>query len=261
MTKTKAPQTETHSASQTARATLLLREMVVDGHFQPGERIREIPLAASLRVSRIPLRLALERLAHEGLLEMRPTRGFIVQQFSSGDIYDAIDLRGLLEGAAARLASERLRDSRDLAPLRDANLGMEALLHRRKMTLDAFTGYISLNARFHAGIIDLAHSRIVRRAVSQACALPFASPSAFLLKQQFIEHSRELFLVAVDHHRGVIDAIGSREGMRAETLMREHARLARRHLDVALSDRDLLRSVRGGKLIELPARSVSGDLE
>jgi GntR family transcriptional regulator of vanillate catabolism len=260
MTKTKVPQKETHSASQTARATLLLREMVVDGHFRPGERIREIPLAARLRVSRIPLRLALERLAHEGLLEMRPTRGFIVQQFSSGDIFDAIDLRGLLEGAAARLASERLRDSRELAPLREANLGMEALLNRRKMTLDAFTGYISLNARFHAGIIDLAHSRIVRRAVNQACALPFASPSAFLLKQQFIEHSRELFLVAVDHHRGIIDAIGSREGMRAETLMREHARLARRHLDVALSDRDLLRSVRGGKLIELPTRSVSGDL-
>src|SRR5579863_2075856 len=148
MIKAKELSNEAHSASQTARATLLLREMVIDGHFQSGERIREIPLSAKLRVSRIPLRLALERLANEGLLEMRSTRGFIVQQFSSGDIYDAIDLRGLLEGAAARLASERLRDSRDLAPLREANQGMEALLHRRKMTLDAFTSYISLNARF-----------------------------------------------------------------------------------------------------------------
>jgi GntR family transcriptional regulator, vanillate catabolism transcriptional regulator len=259
MIKAKELSNEAHSASQTARATLLLREMVIDGHFQSGERIREIPLSAKLRVSRIPLRLALERLANEGLLEMRSTRGFIVQQFSSGDIYDAIDLRGLLEGAAARLASERLRDSGDLSPLREANLGMEALLHRRKMTLAAFTSYIGLNARFHAGIIDLAHSRIIRRAINQACTLPFASPSAFLLKQQFVESSRELFLVAVDHHRGIIDAIASGEGMRAETLMREHARLARRHLDVALSDRDLLRSVRGGKLIELHPRSASGD--
>src|SRR5277367_4214253 len=194
MRKTEELPDETRSASQTARATLLLREMVVDGHFRAGERIREIPLATKLRVSRIPLRLALERLAHEGLLEIRPTRGFIVQQFSSGDIYDAIDLRGLLEGAAARLASERLRDSRDLAPLREANLEMETLLNRRKMTLDAFTSYIGLNARFHGGLIDLAHSRIVRRAINQAYALPFASPSAFLLKQQFIESSRELFL-------------------------------------------------------------------
>jgi GntR family transcriptional regulator of vanillate catabolism len=251
MSKTSDLQNDVRSTSQTARATLLLREMVIDGHFQPGERIREIPLSKKLRVSRIPLRLALERLANEGLLEMRPTRGFFVQQFSSGDIYDAIDLRGLLEGAAARLASERLRDSKDLVPLREANLGMETLLHQRQMTLDAFTRYIGLNARFHAGIIDLAHSRILRRAINQAYALPFASPSSFLLKQQFVESSRELFLVAVDHHRGIVDAVANREGMRAETLMREHARLARRHLDVALSDRELLRSVPGGKLIEL----------
>ena len=261
MTKTNDLQNDITNSSQTERATLLLREMVIDGHFQPGERIREIPLAAKLRVSRIPLRLALERLGHEGLLEIRATRGFIVQQFSTGDIFDAIDLRGLLEGAAARLASERLRDPKDLAPLREANAGMEALLLKRKMTLHAFTGYINLNARFHAGIVDLAHSRIIRRAIQQACALPFASPSAFLLKQQFVDDSRELFLVAVDHHRGIIDAIAGREGMRAETLMREHARLARRHLDVALSDHDLLRSVRGGKLIELQTRSASGDLE
>jgi GntR family transcriptional regulator of vanillate catabolism len=251
MTKANELSNETRNASQTARATLLIREMVVDGCFLPGERIREIPLSAKLRVSRIPLRLALERLANEGLLEMRTTRGFIVQQFSSGDIYDAIDLRGLLEGSAARLASERLCDPRDLDPLREANLGMEGLLHRRKMTLEVFTAYIGLNAQFHASIVDLAHSRIIRRAINQACALPFASPSAFLLKRQFIESSRELFMVAVDHHRGIIDAISSGEGMRAETLMREHARLARRHLDVALSDRELLRSVPGGKLIEL----------
>jgi GntR family transcriptional regulator of vanillate catabolism len=242
---------ETRSASQTARATLLLREIVIDGHFRPGERIKEIPLAAKLHVSRIPLRLALERLAHEGLLEIRPTRGFIVQQFSTTDIYDAIDLRGLLEGTAARLASERLRESRDLLPLRESSEAIEALLQRRKLTLEAFTSYIEFNARFHAALVDLAHSRILRRAIKQACSLPFASPSAFLLKQHFVADSQQLFMIAVDQHRGIIDAIENREGMRAETLAREHARLARRNLDSALADRELLNSVRGGKLIEL----------
>src|SRR5258707_15174411 len=84
--------------SQTARATLALREMLVQGQFHAGERMREIPLAKQLGVSRIPLRLALERLAHEGFLEIRPTRGFIAQQFSIVDIYDAIELRGSIEG-------------------------------------------------------------------------------------------------------------------------------------------------------------------
>ena len=101
----KKPGSEAKASSQTARAVLSLREMLVQGRFRPGERIREVPLAAELKVSRIPLHLALERLAHEGFLEIRPTRGFVVQRFSTEDIYDAIELRGLLEGAAARLAA------------------------------------------------------------------------------------------------------------------------------------------------------------
>lgn len=253
MNKSSEPTTrgKDRSASQTARATLLLREMVIDGHFRPGEHIKEIPLAAELRVSRIPLRLALERLAHEGLLEIRPTRGFVVQHFSTSDIYDAIDLRGLLEGAAARLASERLRDARDLAPLREASQAMEALFEGRKLSLDAFTSYIQWNARFHAVLVDLARSRLLRRAVKQASALPFGSPSAFLPAQTRVTDSRHLFMVALDHHRDIIEAIAAREGARAETLAREHARLARRNLDLALQDRELLKSVRGAKLIDL----------
>ena len=245
------PRSDVRSSSQTARATLLLREMIIDGHFRPNERIKEIPLATQLEVSRIPLRLALERLAHEGLLEIRPTRGFIVQQFSTTDIYDAIELRGILEGAAARLAAQRLRDSRDAAALRDASQEMEALLRDRKLALGAFTRYIELNAKFHSALLDLSRSKILKRAIKQACSLPFASPSAFLLKQHVFEGSKDLFLIALDQHRGIIEAIENREGMRAELLAREHARLARRNLDVALENRELLKSVRGAKLIQL----------
>jgi GntR family transcriptional regulator of vanillate catabolism len=225
--------------------------MIIDGHFRPSERIKEIPLAAQLSVSRIPLRLALERLAHEGLLEIRPTRGFVVQQFSTTDIYDAIELRGILEGAAARLASERLRDQRDLAPLRDASQEMEALLRGRKLPLSTFTRYIELNAKFHSALVDLSRSNILKRAIKQVCSLPFASPSAFLLKQHVSEGSKDLFLIAIDQHRGIIEAIANREGMRADLLAREHARVARRNLDAALDNRELLKSVRGAKLIQL----------
>ncbi len=238
------------SSSQTARATLLLREMVIDGHFQPGERIKEIPLASKLAVSRIPLRLALERLAHEGLLEVRPTRGFIVQRFSTTDIYDAIELRGSLEGTAARLAAERLRDESDLTGLRELSGLMDSQFQKRALSLGSFTSYIDLNAKFHTALLELSRSRILRRAVKQVCSLPFASPSAFLHKQRVSSGSMDLFLVALDHHHSIIDAIANREGMRAETLAREHARLARRNLDSALGDRDLLKTVRGAKLIE-----------
>jgi len=251
----KPPASESKASSQTARAVLSLREMLVQGRFRPGERIREVPLAAELKVSRIPLHLALERLAHEGFLESRPTRGFVVQRFSPEDIYDAIELRGLLEGAAARLAAERLKHPSELAPLEAMSYEMLTLVRRsKKLSMETFNVYIELNARFHAGLLDLSHSRMLRRAIQQACSLPFASPSAFLNRQHVSRDLWELFLISADQHCGIVDAIGNRDGMRAEILTREHARLARRNFEDALRNSELPLDVAGAKLIELPLR-------
>jgi GntR family transcriptional regulator, vanillate catabolism transcriptional regulator len=246
------PASKSKASSQTARAVLALREMLVQGHFRPGERIREVPLAAELKVSRIPLHLALERLAHEGFLEIRPTRGFVVQRFSTDDIYDAIELRGLLEGAAARLATERFKHVSELSSLQATSFEILTLVRRtRKLTMETFNLYINLNARFHSGLLDLAHSRMLRRAIQQACSLPFASPSAFLKRQYVSSDLWELFLISADQHCGIVDAIASRDAMRAEILTREHARVARRNLEDALRNSELPPDVAGAKLIEL----------
>ena len=237
--------------SQTARATLALREMLVQGRFRPGERIREVPLAAELKVSRIPLHLALERLAHEGFLQIRATRGFVVQGFSTDDIYDAIELRGLLEGAAARLATERLRDPAELEPMREASHDIVNLVRNRKLTIEAFSRYIELNAKFHHALLTLSRSRMLARAVEQACSLPFASPSAFLNRQYIAPDLHEIFLISADQHCGIVDAIAHREGMRAEVLTREHARVARRNLENALKHREELQDLAVAKLIQL----------
>jgi len=242
---------DSRSSSQTARATLALREMLVQGRFRPGERIREVPLAAELKVSRIPLHLALERLAHEGFLEIRPTRGFVVQGFSTDDIYDAIELRGLLEGAAARLATERLLDPGELEPMQEASREILNLVRSRKLGIDAFSRYIELNARFHRALLDLSRSRMLVRAVEQACSLPFASPSAFLNRQYISPELHDIFLISADQHCAIVEAIANREGMRAEVLTREHARIARRNLDNALKHREQLKDLAVAKLIQL----------
>jgi GntR family transcriptional regulator, vanillate catabolism transcriptional regulator len=246
LTREKSP-----ASSQTARAVVALREMLVQGRFRPGERIREVPLAAELKVSRIPLHLALERLAHEGFLEIRPTRGFVVQRFSTDDIYDAIELRGLLEGAAARLAAQRFKQPGELATLQATSQEILTLVRRSKLTMETFNRYIDLNARFHAALIEMSHSRMLQRAIRQACSLPFASPSAFLKRQYISSDLRELFLISADQHCGILEAIAEREGMRAEILTREHARVARRNLEDALRNSELPVDLAGARLIHL----------
>jgi len=242
---------ESGSSSQTARATLALREMLVQGRLRPGEKIREVPLSEQLKISRIPLHLALERLANEGFLEVLPKRGFRVQSFSVEDMYDSIELRGLLEGAAARMAAERLKDVHSLAPIETLSREILTLVRKSKMTIDVFTRYIELNARFHAALLDLAGSRMLRRAIERACCLPFASPSAFLKRQYISNDLRELFLISADQHCAIVDAIANREGMRAESVAREHARVARRNFEDALRHRERINDLAGAKLVGL----------
>jgi GntR family transcriptional regulator of vanillate catabolism len=236
---------------QQLKALLRLRELLLSGEFGPGERVAEIPLAARLDVSRTPLRSALVALEHEGLLAILPSGGFVVRDFDPADIADAIELRGVLEGTAARLAAERLSNPKSLAPLREAVEAMEPLVRKTEPSLGDFERYVAANETFHARLLDLAGSKMLRRAMEQAMALPFASPSSFVRIQADLPESREILFLAQAQHCAILAAIEAREGARAEALAREHAQLAKQNLKLALGNADLLATVPGGALIRL----------
>lgn len=238
--------------SQTLRALLQMRELLVRGAFHPGERLREIPLAARLKVSRTPLRLVLDRLEQEGLLTARPTGGFVATEFSVREIHDAIEIRGMLEGTAARFAAERLETADELAPLRTCLARTDRLLRRWTSGTDSLARYITLNEQFHDLVLDLAKSPMLRRSVERANALPFASPNAFILAHAQRKEGRQVVTISQMHHRAIADAIGNREATRAEAVAREHSRLARTSLEMVLRDKRLLTRVPGASLIRFP---------
>jgi GntR family transcriptional regulator of vanillate catabolism len=234
--------------SQIGRAFIGLREMLLHGELARGERISELPLVARLGTSRTPIRLALERLAHIGLLDVLPTGGFTVRRFTLTEVQDAIELRGVLEGTAARFAAERLRDDAELNGLRLSCAQMEAL---DSLSIDTFATYMDLNESFHAELVDLAKSEMLRRNIAQVSSLPFASASAMVFPTSVLPNADANLVIANDHHRSIVDAIAQRQGARAESLAREHAFVARRVLGIALSDTDALRRIPGGPLIHV----------
>jgi GntR family transcriptional regulator of vanillate catabolism len=125
------------------------------------------------------------------------------------------------------------------------------LVRSHKLTIEGFNRYIDLNAKFHNALLHLSHSRMLRRAVEQASSLVFASPSAFLNRQYISPEMRELFLISADQHCVIVEAIANGEGMRAEVVTREHARMARRNLEDALKNREHLQDLAGTKLVHL----------
>src|SRR4030095_10170153 len=85
-----------------ARAAVRVREMIRGGELPAGARIAELAIVERLGVSRTPIRAALMRLEQEGLLQALPHGGYAVRSFSERDVSDAIELRGTIEGLAAR---------------------------------------------------------------------------------------------------------------------------------------------------------------
>lgn len=222
------PQDE--GGSQAVRVQLRLREMILAGELKAGSRITELAMVEKLGVSRTPIRAALIRLEQEGLLQQMRSGGFAIRQFSEADVADAIELRGAVEGLAARLAAERSAPAQALAQANQCLDEIDLLLQQSVLNEDAFTNYVRLNALFHSLLGQLSASPVIQRELERVCGLPFASPSGFVGVQANSLKARDMLIVAQDQHRQVIEAITHREGARAEAVMREHSRLAQRNL-------------------------------
>ena len=236
-------------SSQTTRAQMALRELVLSGTLKPGERLTELAMVDRIGVSRTPLRAAMQRLAEEGLLTPLPHGGYAVSEFSETEVTEAIEIRGVLEGLAARLTAERGVAFASLASLKSCLLEIDHVLGGRIMTAESFADYVRLNARFHHMLVGLAASSALERQLERAMMLPFASPSAFVMAQSAIPQSMTVLTIAQDQHRCVIEAIEAGEGARAEAIMREHSRLAMRNLRNVRDAGEALNLVSGASLI------------
>ena len=236
-------------SAQTVKATLALRQLLFDGEIRPGERLVELSLVERIGVSRTPLRLALTTLEHEGLVESLPGGGFTVREFTLAEIDDAIEVRGVLEGTAARFAAERLDAEAELNDLRDTLALLDEVI--RDESPEAIVSYVELNETFHAQLVVLAKSELVSRMIARALALPFASPGALVPSLAQLAEWRESLLVAQHQHRSLLEAIAARHGTRAEQIAREHARLSRRNLDLVLERREILAVLPGAPLLNV----------
>jgi GntR family transcriptional regulator of vanillate catabolism len=185
-------------------------------------------------------------LAHIGLLEVRSSGGFSVRAFTVSEVRDAIEIRGVLEGTAARLAAERLRDPSELDVLRKCEEGVVA----SQMADDAFKDYIIQNERFHQELVSLAKSPMLSRLVSQVYALPFASPSAMVTPTAVLPSAESSVRLGLMHHESIIAAIEARQGARAEHIAREHALHSWDVFKEALSSESAIARIPGQKVIQ-----------
>jgi GntR family transcriptional regulator of vanillate catabolism len=220
-------------SAQLARAVVRIREMILRGELAPGQRVAEAPLADLLGMSRTPVRQALPLLAQEGLLTEHDTRGFVVRSFTAADIVDAIDLRGVLEGLAARRVAEKGASKAFIRELKACLEDGDAILIKRRIEEADEVFYAEMNTRFHALIIAEAQSSVIAEALERNGRAPFASPRALAFDKSNLEIMYEALHYAHRQHHAVVEALEHGQSGRAEALMREHANAVKVSLNVS----------------------------
>jgi GntR family transcriptional regulator of vanillate catabolism len=218
--------------SEQSRVIHELRRMILRGEYGAGERITELSVAEKLGVSRTPVRVAFGALEREGLLTVWPAGGYTVTTFTPRQISDAFEVRGLLEGFAARLLAEKGLP-RDVARQLRACLeeGDEIFAQDTFDVATDFERYVDMNARFHALIVDNTDNQPLKRALTLNDAVPFTSAHSLVFNRtKAIGKGFRLLSFLHFQHHAILEAIEAGEGARAEAAMREHAYTARQNL-------------------------------
>jgi DNA-binding GntR family transcriptional regulator len=184
-----------------------LKQMAINFSLQPGEKINEVEIAKRFKVSRTPLREALNRLAMEGFLRFEPGKGYCCRDLNVQDMFDLYELRQCLEVSAGRLAAERASDA-DIATL-------ELMLDQHAVIAGDVAARIEWEERFHIGIAALSRNRELVRVLTNV--------------NERIRFIRGVDLERLDpiasnqgEHRLMIDALRRHSGDDLEAVLKQH---------------------------------------
>lgn len=189
-----------------------LRQMVLKGDFDPGERLNELAIAEALNVSRTPLREAIKLLASEGLLELLPGRGARVRRFSPAEIRDLFEVIAALERHAAECAVAGMKENvrAELQRLYDKMVAAHVAHDRR--------AYFQANQKIHATIVAESKSpELIALHANLAKKARHDRHATLLSEERWDESMQE--------HTAFNEAVQAGDAERAGRLMLDHVRL------------------------------------
>lgn len=192
-----------------------MRAAILDGHYKPGEWLRQERLAHDFGVSQMPVREALKELAAEGLIEHVPYRGARVIVFSINDILDLYCHRAFLESRAASIAAEVVTPE-EISALEDLQSEMEGYV-----APEAVIKYRELNRKFHQSIYQASRREYLIRTLNQMWA---AFPTMLIANfaATAVQPLPERDAVDVAEHRAIISALEAHDPAAAEQAMKKH---------------------------------------
>ncbi|MFZ0515460.1 MAG: GntR family transcriptional regulator [Acidobacteriaceae bacterium] len=201
-----ASSSDRNRAHDRVRWTIL--ERIMDGTYQPGERLKELTLAREFRVSQAPVREALRKLEAIGVVRSEPYRGARVRELSPTELRDAYQLRGILEQAATEFIHDFPEES--------------------VFTLE--TEYAAMRMAAEAGDLQAVacHNRNFHRCIMERCQnleilRAWKSLGICMRARLNVQRRVDRLPEAILSHQPIIDALRAGDLRHAGQLLREHS--------------------------------------
>lgn len=186
-----------------------LRQAILKGELQPGERLMEIKLADKLGVSRTPIREAIRKLELEGLVVMIPRRGAAVANITEKDTKDVLEVRRTLEMFAVEVACERITQEQ-LAELKEAAKAFED----SKGSMDLIR-IAETDMRFHEIIYEATQNDRLVQMLNNLRENMYRYRIEYLKDPNYYDS-------LVGEHREILEAIETKDTETARICMRDH---------------------------------------
>ena len=203
----------------------ILKKEIILRRIKPGEKINEEELAQSLRVSRTPIRETLLRLEHEGIVEIIPRRGAFVVSQSKQKVKDILQVREVLEGLVARLATENM-DERILNRLRNSLRKISSI----KSDEDMLLKYPAADVEFHALLLEACKNDVLIN------MMEIVNSHLQVIRLRTVVLPGRAKQTVKEHYK-ILEAIEKRDALSAESMMRKHVESVRKD---ALKNIDLM---------------------
>lgn len=179
-----------------------LRKAILTEDFAPGTELNQSKIAEMLGVSRMPVREAIQMLASEGLIEMRPNRSAIVQQVPDAFIREHFDVRILLECEAVARACVHMKDFHQLKEIHAH--------HKEAVESGRMEDIQDTNQSFHILLWDAAGNHRLKTLLMQ------------LWNGVAISRPSDSILHLHDEHDQVVEALVNGDPVAAREAMRKH---------------------------------------
>ena len=198
-----------NSFSLTDEIADVVRERILKGEYEIGEKIKENQIATELKVSRTPIREAFKLLENEGLIDYIPNRGCFAKGFTKQDVDDIYAVREALEELAVRWAVARITEPELLALEEQVDL-MEFYTKKKDKKK-----VLELNTSFHEVIYASARSRFLAQVLRSYKEYIEKTRKSIFYGQSYLEG-------ILSEHRAIFEAIKDRDEERVVEAISKH---------------------------------------